>query len=198
MDTNNIDFASIWQQQKVSEPNMDDLLYRLKQYKKSSLRKLFISNILLIATSVFIIFIWNYYQPQFVTTKIGIVLAVLAMLIFVVSNNNLVGIYTSIDNTKSNTEYLQKLSAIKTKQKFMQTSILSLYFIMLSLGISLYMYEYTIRMTIAWGLFTYAITFAWIGFNWFYLRPKTIKKQESKLNELIEKFESLNEQLKEE
>ena len=147
---------------------------------------------------MFIIFIWNYYQPQFVTTKIGIVLAVLAMLIFVVSNNNLVGIYTSIDNTKSNTEYLQKLSAIKTKQKFMQTSILSLYFIMLSLGISLYMYEYTIRMTIAWGLFTYAITFAWIGFNWFYLRPKTIKKQESKLNELIEKFESLNEQLKEE
>jgi uncharacterized coiled-coil protein SlyX len=34
-----------------------------------------------------------------------------------------------------------------------------------------------------------------MGFNWFYIRPKQIKKQQSKLNDLIAKFEEVNNQL---
>jgi hypothetical protein len=77
----------------------------------------------------------------------------------------------------------------------MQTKMLGFYFITLSLGICLYMYEYISRMTNVGAFFSYLITLTWIGFNWFYLRPKTIKKQQTKLNELISKFETLNKQL---
>jgi hypothetical protein len=52
-------------------------------------------------------------------------------------------------------------------------------------------------MTLGSGMLAYVVTFAWIAFNWFYLRPKTIKKQQGKLNELINKFEEINNQLKE-
>lgn len=197
MDNNNIDFTAIWQQQKVNQPNIEELLDKLKHFKKTSLQKLIISNILLAATSGFIIFIWYYYQPQFITTKIGIVLIILAMVIFVFSNTKLFAVFNKIDNTKNNNQYLQSLSTIKTKQKYMQTKMLGFYFILLSLGICLYMYEYTSRMTTIWAIFTYSITLTWIGFNWFYIRPKTIKKQQIKLDELICKFESVNKQLNE-
>ena len=79
----------------------------------------------------------------------------------------------------------------------MQTTILNLYYVLLSTGIGLYMYEYTQLMTAFWGIFAYGITSIWILFNWFYLRPKQIKKQQSKLDEIIGKFEMLNEPLNE-
>jgi Flp pilus assembly protein TadB len=195
MDNNNIDFATIWKQQKVSQPNIEELLHKLKQFKKSSIQKLIISNIILVATSGLVIFIWHYYKPQFITTKIGIVLTIVAMVIFVFSNNKLFSVFNKIDNTKNNNEYLQCLTALETKQKYMQTKMLGFYFITLGLGICLYMYEYTLRMTTVWAIFVYLITLLWISFNWFYIRPKTIKKQQTKLDELIRKFESINKQL---
>ena len=195
MDNNNIDFKDLWKKQTVNQPNIEDLMVRLKQFKKAGLRSLWITNILLFATSAFILFVWYYYQPEFISTKIGIVLTILAMVIYVVVYNRLLGSFKNIDTTQTNQEYLQKLILIRKKQQFMQSTILSLYFVLLAAGISLYMYEYASRMTIFWASFTYGITLLWIGFNWFYIRPKQIKKQQSKINELIARFEDINKQL---
>lgn len=195
MDNNNIDFKDLWKKQTVSQPNIEDLMARLKQFRKAGLRSLWITNILLFATSAFILFVWYYYQPQFISTKIGIVLTILAMVIYVVVYNQLLGSYKNIDATQTNQEYLQKLILIRKKQQFIQSTMLSLYFFLLGVGISLYMYEYACRMTIFWASFTYGITLLWIGFNWFYIRPKQIKKQQSKINELIARFEDINKQL---
>lgn len=146
--------------------------------KQSNLRKLVFTNILLIATSIFIISIWIHYQPQFLTTKIGIILTILAMAVFLFAYNNSYSLFKSDKNSQSNSEYLKDLLSIKAKQKFMTTTMLNLYFILLSTGIGLYMYEYTSRMKPVWGLVTYGITFIWILFNWLYLRPKQIKSKE--------------------
>ena len=193
---NNIDFKNLWKQQTVSPPNIEELLSKLKHFKKISMRKLILTNVLLIATSAFIIFIGYYYQPEFISTKIGIVLNILAMMIFLLVSNKLAVFYRTIDDgTQSNNEYLQKLISIKTKQQFLQSKVLSLYFILLGSGLCLYMYEYTCRMTLFWGIFTYVVMLAWIGFTWFYLRPKEIKKEQAKVNGLIAKFEAVNKQL---
>ena len=192
---NNIDFKDLWKQQAVSPPNIEELLSKLKYFKRVSLRKLVITNVLLIATSAFIIFIWYFYQPEFISTKIGIILTISAMLMYLFVYNKLVGFYKTIDGTKSNSEYLQKLISIKTKQHFLQSTMLSLYFILLGSGLCLYMYEYTSRMTIFWGIFTYVVMLGWIGFTWFYLRPKEIKKEQARVNGLIAKFEAVNKQL---
>jgi predicted permease len=194
MDNNNIDFKNLWKKQAVSQPNIEDLLARLKQFKKAGLKSLWITNIILAATSAFIVFVWYYYQPQFISTKIGIVLVILAMVIYVAVYNRLLGVYKDIDTTQTNQEYLNKLILIRKKQLFIQGNILSLYFILLSIGICLYMYEYAVRMTALWAILTYGITLLWIGFNWFYLRPKQIKKQQVKIDSLIAKFEDVNKQ----
>ncbi|SEH27628.1 hypothetical protein [Chryseobacterium culicis] len=193
----NIDFKNIWKQQTSNRPNMEELLGKLKKFRNQNLRRLIFANIGLITTSLLILFIWYRYQPQMITTKIGIVLVVLGMAIFLFAYNKMFMVFYKIDQTQSNNEYLQSLYTVKSKQKLMQTTILNLYFIMLFLGICLYMYEYTSRMTLSSGILAYAVTLAWIAFNWLYLRPRTIKKQQEKLDELINKFEEINHQLKE-
>ncbi|MGR3855979.1 hypothetical protein [Chryseobacterium indologenes] len=193
----NIDFNNIWKQQTSNRPNMEELLGKLKKFRNQNLRRLIFANIALIATSLLILLIWYRYQPELITTKIGIVLVVLGMVIFLFAYNKMFMIFYKIDQTQSNHEYLQSLYVVKNKQKWMQTTILNLYFVMLFLGICLYMYEYTSRMTLSSGILAYALTSVWIAFNWFYLRPRTIKKQQGKLDELINKFEEINNQLKE-
>lgn len=195
MDNNNIDFKDLWKKQTVSQPNIEDLMARLKQFKKAAVRGLWVANFLLAITSVFIIFIWYYFQPQFISTKIGIVLAILSMAFYLTFYNRLMNNYKNIDANQTNHEYLQKLIEIKKKQQFMQSTVLNWYFIVLLAGICLYMYEYASRMTVFYALITYGVTLLWIGFNWFYLRPKQIKKQQDKINSLIEKFEEVNNQL---
>jgi hypothetical protein len=195
MENNNIDFKDLWKKQTISQPNIEDLMARLKQFKKAAVRSLWVANFLLAITSVFIIFIWYYFQPQFISTKIGIVLAILSMTFYLTFYNRLMNNYKNIDANQTNHEYLQKLIEIKKKQQFMQSTVLSWYFVVLLAGICLYMYEYASRMTVFYALLTYGVTLLWIGFNWFYLRPKQIKKQQDKINSLIEKFEEVNNQL---
>ena len=191
----NINFNELWAKQKTGEPDIEDLLSKMNTFKKSNLKKLIITNLLLITTSLFIILIWVYFQPQMITTKIGIIVTILAMVIFVIGYNQSFVLFRKQTNTLSTAEYLKDLLAIKAQQEFMQTTMLNLYFILLSIGIGLYMFEYTVRMTAFWGIVAYGITSIWILFNWFYLRPKQIKKQQSKLDEIIGKFEELHEQL---
>lgn len=198
MDNNNFNFTTIWQQQNIVQPNKDELLNKLKLFKKNNLHKLIVTNILLIATSGFIIFIWLHYQPQYLSSKIGIILIILAMAIYLFVSNKQFSIFTRSDDTQTNNDYLKSLIALKTKQKHIQTIILGIYFIMLSSGICLYMYEYTLKMTVFGAICAYGITLTWLCFNWFYIRPKTIKKQQSKLDELISTFKTVNKQLNEE
>lgn len=191
---NNINFNDLWAKQTIIEPNTVDLFSRIKKMKQSNLKKLIRTNMLLIATSVFIIIIWIFYQPQFLSTKIGIVLIIMAMATYLLVYNKSYSLFKDRMGTQSNRNYLRDLLAIKFKQQFMQSTMLNIYFILLSAGIGLYMYEYASRMTILWGLFTYGITSIWILFSWFYLRPKQIKKQLSELDEIITDFKLLNKQ----
>ena len=177
---NNIDFKDLWKQQSVSPPNMEEMISKLKHFKSTSMRKLVKTNVMLMATTAFIIFIWYRFQPEFLSTKIGIILIILAMVIYLFAYNKLAGFYKTIDSTQNNNEYLQKLI---------------LYFILLGSGLCLYMYEYTSRMTFFWGGFTYLIMLGWVGFSWFYFRPKEIKKEQARVNALITKFEEVNSQL---
>jgi hypothetical protein len=192
----NIDFKNLWKQQTAEKPSMEELLGRLKKFKNENIRKLVVTNILLIITCVFIGMVWYHYQPQMLTTKIGIILVIVAMIIFLTAYNQLFMNFYRLDNNLTNSEYLQSLYLLKNKQKFMQTTMLNLYFILLFAGICLYMYEYTSRMKFIYAVTAYVVTLAWIAINWFYLRPKTIKKQQAKINGLIDKFEEINNQLK--
>jgi hypothetical protein len=191
----NIDFKKIWNTQKIKTPKVEILYAKANKLKSRSFLKLIVVNITLLLTITFIGFIWYYYQPELVTTKIGIIFTILAMLIFLLPYNKQFSLLSKTKTEPNSKEYLQQLIKLKEKQTFQQTTMLSIYFILLALGIGLYMFEYVSKMTITWGIITYAITILWFAINWFYVRPKTITKQNAKLNKLLGEFEKLNNQM---
>lgn len=191
----NIDFKKYWNKKKIETPAPKEIIRKANEYKRKTRFKLIAANLVLLATCMFISFIWFYYQPEFLTTKLGIVLCIVAMLVYLLFHNTLAPLLINHSLELDSKAQLKQLITLKRKQRFQQTTLLNGYFILLSLGLGLYMYEYVIRMTLPWAIFSYGIVLFWIALNAFYFRPKIIKKQQTKLNELIAQLKDLNEQL---
>jgi hypothetical protein len=192
--SNNIDIKKLWSGQTATQPTTEELFSKINSLKRKALKRLILTNVVLILTCAFIINIWIKYQPELVTTKIGIVLIVVAMVIFLLSYNRSLPLLKEENTGQSNTDFLKNLLEIKSKQQYLATTMLNVYFILLSVGLALYMFEYTSRMTPFWGIFSYAITFSWVILNWFHFRPKQIKKMQMPVDEMIERIKAINEQ----
>ena len=190
----NMDFKTWWNKQETATPNIGKLFQQVDQLKKKRLTRLIQMNICLVATAMFIGFVWYYYEPEQITTKIGICLVFLAILVFLFSYNKLFPLFLKPGFELNSKQYLQQLLHIKTKELFIQKTIMSVYFGLLLLGICLYMLEYTSRMEILWAILTYLVVILWIAFNWFYLKPKLVKKQNVAMNNLIARCKKLNKQ----
>ena len=89
-------------------------------------------------------------------------------------------------------EYLHLLQQKKTT---LQTKIISIYFLLWSAGLGLYFYEYTLLMSPLGAFLAYSLTALWMAFNWCFLRPRIIKKQQGELQTLLEELKSLGGQL---
>lgn len=190
----NIDVKALWGKQHTAVPDSREIFKKVAAYKRSHLRKVIATNVMYLLTSAFIICIWYIFQPQMVTTKVGIVLVILAMVVFASAYNEIVPLLLRTARDSSTADYLQQLLLLKRKQKFLHTTMMNIYFIMLTVGIMLYMYEYASR-SLHFMIWAYATTLCWIGFNWLFIRPRTIKKQEAKMNEIIDRLETVSKQL---
>ena len=191
---NNIDINEIWKNQEMIEPNLAELMKSINSFKSKNLKNIVFINVVLILTSIFVVFIWIYFQPKLITTKIGLITTIIAMLLYGIATNKTI-IVPNEEFTLDNNQFLIQLIDLKNKQKFLQNTVLKVYFVTLSIGICLYLVEYVLLMNIIVGITTYSATILWIVINWFYLRPKIIKKQNLKINELIRAFEKINSQL---
>lgn len=193
--TININLKELWNEQSPEIPDAKQIFEKADRFRKKSLRKLVFTNIILLLTSAFIAFIWYYFQPEMITTKIGIILTILGMIIYLVVYNLMIPMLMKSDYSINNSQYLKHLLKLKEKQRFLQTTMMNFYFIILSAGLGLYMLEYASRMKLIWAIVTYALTIFWMLFTFFYLRPKRIKKEEKAINDVIDKFESLSRQI---
>ncbi|MEZ4859543.1 MAG: hypothetical protein R2781_12135 [Flavobacteriaceae bacterium] len=194
---NNVNLDELWANQKANPPKIEELFLKLDKIKRKNITKLIIVNILMIATIAFIIFIWLYFEPKLITTKIGIILTIAGITIYMFVYNQLIPSLRETTQYQSNSEFLKSVIKLKERQKFLQSKMLQFYFVTLTLGICMYLYEYVSQFTFPLAIFAYSATLIWIAFNWFYLRPRVIRKELDKLNEIIEKFENISRQHKE-
>ena len=190
-DTN---LKELWSKQTTEPPQIEELISNFAKIKKKKLITLIAVNILMAVTIAFILFILLYFQPKLITTKIGIVLTILGIVAHLLFYNRLIPYLSKSNENQSNSEFLKAIIKLKEKQKFLQTKMLQIYFITLTLGLCLYLYEYVSIIPFPWSIFAYAITLIWIGYNWFYLRPRVIAKERDKLDGIIRKFENIKSQ----
>lgn len=188
---NNINLKELWNTQPVPEADQIDLLKRVEKHKAAGLKKIFLLNVLLLATILFLVLIWINFEPQLRTTKIGLILIIVTMAMALVFQNRMIPLYTKTEEVQSNTDCLQTLLKIKNKERMFETTIVSLYFLLMFVGMALYLYEYTLLMPLWWGVFAYSMVTLYMGINWFVLRPKIIKKNREKTDGLIRQLEKV-------
>jgi TRAP-type uncharacterized transport system fused permease subunit len=193
--SNNIDFKELWNRGKASAPDISEIFAKADRLNRKTRNKIWWGNILLSLTVAFMIFIWWYYQPQLITTKIGLTLVIMAIVMFLATTNQMVPLLAKTNVETDSQHFLAQMISIKQKQEFLNKTMLTGYFIFLSLGIFLYMIEYAGRGSLTFKITAYGITFAWIVFNWFYIRTKTVKKQQNAINDIITRLEGVNKQL---
>ena len=154
----------------------------------------FVNNLIMAITGSDLSSYPTEFQPKLVTTKIGIVTTIIAMLIYAIAVNKTISINKEKFNV-DNKQYLKQLINLKNKQRFLQNTMLKVYFILFSIGLCLYLIEYVQLMNLILGIIVYSSTLLWIGINWFYFRPKIIKTQNLKIDELISKIKNINNQI---
>ena len=195
MDTPN--FKDLWNKQAAaSQPDSGQLVKSAVKLKNKSRNQMLGVMVMGIAIMIFILTIGYFIEPKLATTRIGVTLIILAIVFFLVSSGGLLRLLIKdADHSLDAAHYLQLMITIKEKQLVLGTRIMNLYFTTLGAGLLLYMIEYTLKMPLIGGIIAYGITAAWILFNWIYLKPKIVSKQQSKISEVIKNLEKVNNQL---
>ena len=186
------DIKNLWQKTGENDlPDAAEILLQVQKARKKILLKTIVGGLILCFTFIFIALLGIHYQFQQWTTQTGIILTLAAIVMGIIFNSKLVQLLLKqSDLTLSNSDYLQQLIRFRSTQRTIQTKGITAYFILLTMGIILYMFEFAQR-NLTFGICAYAITLAWIVFNWFYTRKRTIAKQQKEINGQIAKIERI-------
>lgn len=190
------ELKEIWQQKSLKQPlDFNQTIKLADTYRKKQVMKTVSAFIMLLTTFGIILYVAIDYPSQLIITKIGfacVLLAIAGSLFFI---TDMVSVLFKKENTVSdNKTYLNRLMEFQRKQSFIHAKGISIYFILLSGGLALLMYEIT-RRNVSFAIGAYLVTGAWIALNWFYFRPKTIKKQKQKVKEVIDRLKEMEKQL---
>jgi len=190
------DLKKLWQE-AAPQPAVDvaEIIRNARKYRRKQVLGDIGKILLLVATAVFIGCIAYNYDSKMITTRIGEICVLVAITGFVVLNTGALRFIMKRADTDADVQtYLMQLKAYRQRQRFIQTTGITVYFILLSLGMGLYFYELT-HNNLRFALLVYGLTGAWITFNWLYVRPRTIKKQHDKINAAIGQLERISGQL---
>jgi len=194
--SSNIDLKALWQQQPAGDkPDINAVIKKAMSIKNKTRNKLIWTNLVLTATAIFVIVIWANLSTRIFTTTMGIILIVCSIVAFVAVSS---GLHTELFKGHPEADtftYLNELVSIQKKQQFIQTKVMRLYFVFLSLGLFLYMLEFEKKMSILWASVTLLCSFGWLAFAYFYLGRRQFKKQQAEMNGAIEKLQAINGQL---
>ncbi len=185
------ELKNMWQTSKNDLPTAKEIFSEIKTTRKKMIGKNILLILLLCATFAFIVWVGGHYDYKIITTEIGIIITLIAIVVGIIFNTQLTKLMLKQnDPTLDNYAYLQQLISFRTRQRQIQTKGISIYFILLTTGIVLYMYEFAVR-DLKFGIISYTVTLAWIAFNWFFIRKRSIAKHEREINKQIAGLENI-------
>ncbi len=189
----------IWQNAATPEPeDISVIIADIKKKRRQMLRKLLFGIVSLTGALAMIVWVLFGYDAKIITTRIGTIIVIIATLGGIILNSQLLNyLRKPLDPDTDTKAYLAKMKAYQKTQQFMHTRGSLIYFIVLTTGMILYMYEFT-HGKLFYILLDYGLTLSWIAFAWFYLRPRTIRRESKKLNSVIEHLERIAKQVEEE
>jgi len=194
-----IDFKALWNNQPIdAKPDIEQVVMKAEKLKRIFRFKLILLNIVLLATIVITIYSNNIIANEWLVSKIGAALMLIAYISYLLAYNQLIPVLFKTNPEISNLEYLNQLITINRKSAFLDTVMTNIYFALLSTGLALFLIQPFTHMKIVNGITLYAVTALCMAFALFYLKPIGMKKRKRHFDDLITKLEAINGQLREE
>lgn len=192
---NDTDLQALWSKQTVPSANLQNIRQEIRCFRRRQIAFYLITGLLMLLTIGFALFIAFYFRPRLTSTYIGLALGGSAFLLALFSAGRSARLYHRLNDTCPNTKYLQALSSLRKQEYFHRHTMLTAYFVLLSLGLCLYMYEYTFARSWPTGIAVYVGLAGWITLNWFYFRPRILRKDKQRLEQFIGRNKELRQQL---
>ena len=101
-----------------------------------------------------------------------------------------------IDEAETPANHLKQWLNFREFQKKVQHWNMPVYYIALSITLGIYMYELLKNADLWKMLLTFAVSYSWMLFAYFYLGKKEMKKQDEKMNNIIGELQALESQFK--
>ena len=197
MDMNTDSLSTIWHRQPVPEAiAQEELLARIARVRRKAYWRHGRMVLLLIGTLVYMNVLLSYVPAFMLSTKIGVALIDLAILLYVAASSDLIFLWmrpSGKDVTVS--DHLQEMVKLKQRQQFLFGRFYSIYFLLLLAGLTLYIIEYTLRMRLYLAVTTWVLAGAWTVIFWFWVRPKQIRRHMDKVDASIAELRRLAGQL---
>ena len=186
------ELQNVWQR-AVARPAISakEIVFLVKRQQRRMFAGVLVTIISLLAPIAMGVWIWISYDPVYPTTRISLVIIMIAVVgAIVVKSQALPLLLGSVKEDASNKTMIEALERLQQKQRTFNTVGISVYYILLSTGMALYLAEF-VRGNILFGITAYGLTFGWIAFTWFYLRKRGIKSQNAKLDRMIAYLKAL-------
>ena len=190
---------AIWDQQnQLVIPNVSHIIQKAKRAKKAIKNKIIIQVIALLLAMINVIVVLCVINFKMATTFIGI-----AITLFTIFAYSAVRIYqvkqlNNINLTQSPQTVLQQLNVYCTFDKILRTKGMLLYFILLNFGMALYFIEVLKPMSLNFKILSLLIYLSWMLIAYFVIGKKQLKKDEEKMNFLINSIQNLENEYKNE
>lgn len=185
---------TLWQEQPAhNRLSVDDVLKQVKKDVGTLANKLrwnIIAIVSLIAFTGVVLLFFVFTLP----TYIGISIMMATMLFYFGTINRHYRMLSKHDATMSPTDYLDTLHEYQKQQAKTAGWFYYIYVLMISLGLSLFLYEVLSTYSIYGKLMVYTTMAAWLLFCTFYLKRRIFKHEQEKLNVMIDRLERLKSQ----
>ncbi len=171
----------------------------LKQAKRdmNSIRSKSIINILGMILSIVVVGSLWFYQFDSWTTHAGIIIIILAIATFTFFIYKNYRTISSFDITQNPEAFLNKLKIYQIQKQQLYSQLYWIYAITLSIGMGLYMYALIDHLKPVAQIIFVGLSFGWIVFCSTLVRKAVVKKDKQRIALLIEKFERISAQFKE-
>ncbi|MES2653453.1 MAG: hypothetical protein V4663_17075 [Bacteroidota bacterium] len=171
----------------------------LKQAKKdvNNMRTKSILNIVGMGLSfVTVACLWLFDFESW-TTHAGITILVMAIAVYTIILYNNYRIIAKSDFTVNPNEFISQLKLYQLKRHNLYNQLYWFYAIALSLGLVFYFFELSSHLSLWAQVIFVGLSFGWMVFCSTLVRKAVIKKDKERIALLIEKFERISEQFKE-
>lgn len=192
-----VDFKALWKKEETKDiPDTKELFKKAGSVRKAARIRLIVQTLVLSATVAILLRVGlNIHNKQLITI-IGLVLMVGGIVSYLIASNQLLPMLFKSDIEGSSQEYLSQLIRIKRKHEFLDRVMVNIYFSLLSVGLLLFTWQIVMKKGTVWVVFYYGITFGLMGCAWVWSRRTWIRKKQKSLSDIIERLETVNEQLK--